>query len=91
MAKIDTEITIVNKLGLHARAAAKLVTLASGFSSDIQLRRDTRAANAKSIMGVMMLAAARGSKLQLVIEGEDAEKAANEIRRLVADRFGEGE
>lgn len=91
MAKIDTEITIVNKLGLHARAAAKLVTLASGFESDIQLIRDSRRANAKSIMGVMMLAAGKGTSLQMVISGSDAEAAADAITELVDDRFGEDE
>jgi len=84
-------ITIVNKLGLHARAAAKFVTLASRFGCDIRLDRDGRRVNAKSIMGVMMLAAARGAELLLSAEGEDAEQALASLEALVADRFGEGE
>lgn len=91
MAEIEKEITIVNKLGLHARAAAKLVTVASGFESDIQLIRDSRRANAKSIMGVMMLAAGKGTSLTLIANGRDAESAANAIEKLVGDKFGEGE
>ncbi len=91
MAEIETELTIINKLGLHARAAAKLVTVASGFESDIQLIRDSRSANAKSIMGVMMLAAGKGTALQLIVSGSDAEAASEAIIELVNDRFGEGE
>lgn len=91
MTEIETEITISNKLGLHARAAAKLVTAASGFESDIQLIRDTRRANAKSIMGVMMLAAGKGTTLKLVVSGDDAEAAVNTLQTLVNDKFGEGE
>ncbi len=91
MAELETEITISNKLGLHARAAAKLVTVASGFESDIQLIRDTRRANAKSIMGVMMLAASKGTALTLVVTGDDAEAASEAIAALVNDKFGEGE
>lgn len=91
MAEIEKEITIVNKLGLHARAAAKLVTIASGFESDIQLIRDSRRANAKSIMGVMMLAAGKGTTLRMIVSGGDAESAVDAIAALVNDRFGEGE
>lgn len=91
MAEIEKEITIINKLGLHARAAAKLVTVASGFESDIQLVRDSRRANAKSIMGVMMLAAAKGTSLQLFVNGNDAEAATEAIVDLIQDRFGEEE
>ena len=91
MAEIETEITIINKLGLHARAAAKLVTVASSFESDIQLIRDSRRANAKSIMGVMMLAAGKGTSLQLVVSGNDAQTASEAISDLVKDRFGENE
>lgn len=85
------QITIVNKLGLHARAAAKLVTTAGRFGCEIQLQREGRSANAKSIMGVMMLAAAKGCELTLVAEGEDAESALECLATLVAERFGEDE
>ncbi|KAA3626234.1 MAG: HPr family phosphocarrier protein [Proteobacteria bacterium] len=88
---METEITIINKLGLHARAAAKLVTVASGFESDIQLLRDSRRANAKSIMGVMMLAAGKGTTLKMIVAGGDAESATSAIQELVNDKFGEGE
>lgn len=84
-------ITIVNKLGLHARAAAKLVNTASGFRSEIRLRRDSREANAKSIMGVMMLAASKGANLELEVEGPDEEEAFEAIKRLFSDKFGEGQ
>ncbi len=84
-------ITIVNKLGLHARAAAKLVNTASRFRSDVRLRRDQKEANAKSIMGVMMLAAAKGTEMVLEVEGPDEEEAFGAMKELIADRFGEGE
>jgi len=87
----DMDITIVNKLGLHARAAAKFVTLASSFESDIQLSRDGRTVNGKSIMGVMMLAAAKGTQLTLHISGQDEETALNQLNELVNDKFGENE
>ena len=82
---------IVNKLGLHARAAAKLIDLASGFESRIRIRRDGREADAKSIMKVMMLAASRGTSIEVVAHGEDAEEAVEAIERLVAGRFDEAE
>ena len=85
------ELTIVNKLGLHARASAKLTQVASGFKSEVWLARDGRRVNAKSIMGVMMLAAGKGAALTVEAEGADAEAALAAIRALVADRFGEGE
>ncbi len=85
------EVTIVNKLGLHARAAAKLVTAASGFAAEIKLRRGEREVNGKSIMGVMMLAASQGTAIELVAEGEDAENALDTLAQLIADRFGEAE
>ena len=84
-------ITIVNKLGLHARAAAKFVTLASRFQSEIQLRRGNRTVNGKSIMGVMLLAASKGTVLELIAEGEDASSALAALEELVSDKFGEGE
>jgi phosphocarrier protein len=85
------ELTIVNKLGLHARAAAKLVTLASGFESDITIKRGGQQVNAKSIMGVMMLAAAKGVMIEICVDGNDADEALAEITRLVQNRFGEAE
>jgi len=88
---IEQRATIVNKLGLHARAAAKLVTCASRFSSAVQLRFNGQEVNGKSIMGVMMLAAAKGSELSLVVEGEDEAEAIEALQRLIADRFGEDE
>ncbi len=88
---VRRDVTIINKLGLHARAAAKLVTLASGFEADIRLRRDDREVNAKSIMGVMMLAAGKGTRLEVVATGEDAQAAVEQLDHLVRDRFGESE
>lgn len=89
MASADAEI--VNKLGLHARAAAKLTHVASGFQSDIWLSRSGRRVNAKSIMGVMMLAAGKGSTVRIEADGADAEAALAALTKLIADRFGEGE
>ena len=88
---IRRRLTIVNRLGLHARAAARLVSLASGYRARLLLRRGDKEVNAKSIMWVMMLAAARGSEVELLAEGEDEEAAAEAIARLVAERFGEPE
>jgi len=88
---IRKEITIINKLGLHARAAAKFVTLASTFASHIQLARPNRVVNGKSIMGVMMLAAAKGASLELTADGEDEHQAMNKLEQLVLNRFGESE
>ena len=82
---------IVNKLGLHARAAAKLTHTASGFQSEIWLSRSGRRVNAKSIMGVMMLAAGKGSTVKIEAEGADADAALAALTKLIADRFGEGE
>ena len=84
-------VTIVNKLGLHARAAAKLVTTASSFSSNIDLEKNGQRVNGKSIMGVMMLAASRGTELILYVSGEDEVAAADSLEQLIADRFGENE
>ena len=86
---MEKTVEIVNKLGLHARAAAKLVTLSSKFAADVRIRKDGREVSGKSIMGVMMLAAAKGSHIILVAEGEDAQQALDELAALVADRFGE--
>jgi phosphocarrier protein len=85
------EAPIVNKLGLHARAAAKLTHIASGFQSDIWLSRAGRRVNAKSIMGVMMLAAGQGSTVTIEAEGADAQAAIAALTKLIAERFGEGE
>lgn len=89
MPSVDADI--VNKLGLHARAAAKLTHLASGFRSEIWISRSGRRVNAKSIMGVMMLAAGKGSKVKLEAEGTDADAALTALAALIANRFGEGE
>jgi phosphocarrier protein len=82
---------IMNRLGLHARAAAKLTHLASGYESEIWLSRSGRRVNAKSIMGVMMLAASQGTSVLIEAEGADAQAALEALARLIADRFGEGE
>jgi len=86
---LKTEAIIINKLGLHARAAAKLVTLAMNFKSSVEIEFNGRKINAKSIMGVMMLAAAKGSKLSIEINGEDETFALEEILTLIKNRFGE--
>jgi len=85
------EIEIVNKLGLHARASAKLTQLAARFDSDVQVTRNGRKINAKSIMGVMMLAAGKGSKITLEIAGPDEEQAMEALCALIHDCFGEGQ
>ncbi len=85
------DIEITNKLGLHARASAKLTQLASKFKSEVHLMRNGRRVNAKSIMGVMMLAAARGSTVTLETAGPDENEALSAISALFADKFGEGE
>ncbi len=87
----SVEVEIVNRLGLHARAAAKLTHVAGGFQCEIWISRSGRRVNAKSIMGVMMLAAGKGSKVKLDAEGEDADAALAALTKLIADRFGEGE
>jgi len=88
---IKTPISISNRLGLHARASAKLSKLAGSFSSEVFLSRDGRRVNAKSIMGVMMLAAGMGSELELEVEGSDEQAATDAIVALVTDKFGEGQ
>jgi phosphocarrier protein len=85
------EAEIVNKLGLHARASAKLTQLAGSFPCEVWMERNGRRINAKSIMGVMMLAAGKGSKVVVDTEGEQAEAALAALLALIADRFGEGE
>ena len=85
------EVEIVNKLGLHARAAARLTQLAARFQSDVTIARNGRSVNAKSIMGVMMLAAGKGSKVALEIDGPDEAEAMDAVCTLIADCFGEGQ
>ena len=87
----SAEAEIVNKLGLHARASAKLTQLASGFAAEVWLSRGGRRVNAKSIMGVMMLAAGKGSAIRVETEGADGDAALTAILALIADKFGEGE
>jgi phosphocarrier protein len=84
-------VTIVNKLGLHARAATRLVNCASGFESEISLVKGTRTVNAKSIMGVLTLAASMGTELVILADGADEEEAAAALAELFADRFGESQ
>jgi phosphocarrier protein len=88
---IKSTLTISNKLGLHARASAKLTKLAGGFKSEVFLSRNGRRVNAKSIMGVMMLAAGIGSQVELETDGEDEQAAHDAITALVNDKFGEGQ
>jgi phosphocarrier protein len=85
------ELEIVNKLGLHARASAKLTQVAGRYKSEIWLSRSGRRVNAKSIMGVMMLAAAKGSTITVETDGRDEEEAMKAIEALIAERFGEDE
>jgi phosphocarrier protein HPr len=88
---IKTSIVISNKLGLHARASAKLTKMAGGFGCEIHLSRNGRRVNAKSIMGVMMLAAGLGSEIEIEADGADELAAMDALRTLIAGKFGEGE
>jgi len=88
---IQSNIQINNKLGLHARASAKLTKLAGGFKCDIHLSRNGRRVNAKSIMGVMMLAAGLGSEVVIETDGPEEQAAMDALRALIQDKFGEGE
>ena len=88
---LQQEAEIINKLGLHARASAKLTQLAGQFTSEIWIGRNGKRVNAKSIMGVMMLAAAKGSVIQIETDGPDEEAAMTALTGLIADCFGEGE
>jgi phosphocarrier protein HPr len=88
---IKQEIEIINKLGLHARASSKLTQTASQFTSDIWIEKNDRKVNAKSIMGVMMLAAAKGSSITLEANGADEDEAIAALQALINDYFGEGE
>ncbi len=87
----NKSVTIVNKLGLHARAAAKFVTLASSFSSEIMVSRNGNEVNGKSIMGMMMLAASKDSEIELAVSGDDEIDAIEKLEALIAQRFGEDE
>jgi phosphocarrier protein len=86
---IEKEITVINKLGLHARPAAQLVKTISRFKSEVSIKRDNLTVNAKSIMGVMMLAAELGAVLKFQIEGEDERLAMDAIEKVFQDKFGE--
>ncbi|MDD5240777.1 MAG: HPr family phosphocarrier protein [Sulfuricella sp.] len=88
---LQRDIEIINKLGLHARASAKLTQLAGQFKSEIWIMRNERRVNAKSIMGVMMLAASKGSTIYLETDGADENEAMQALVALIEDRFGEGE
>ncbi len=88
---ISTRISISNKLGLHARASAKLTKLASSYPCEVFLSRGTRRVNAKSIMGVMMLAAGLGAEIEIETDGEREQDAMDALRGLIIDKFGEGE
>jgi phosphocarrier protein len=87
----ERSVIIVNRLGLHARAAARFVTTASAFESEIDIAKNGQRVNGKSIMGVMMLAASRGTELIITASGEDEQEAADSLVALIADRFGEHE
>ena len=88
---IKTKVTISNKLGLHARASAKFTKLATGYKCDVFLTRKDRRVNAKSIMGVMMLAAGIGTEVEIETAGPDEQTAMDALTALVNDKFGEGE
>lgn len=88
---IKTDITISNKLGLHARAAAKLTKLAAGYPCEVWMSKGERRINAKSIMGVMMLAAGLGTQVEVETDGAQEQEAMNALLALIDDKFGEGE
>lgn len=89
---IESKISVVNKLGLHARASSKLAQLAGHFSSDIKIGKDeSNLVDCKSIMGLMLLAAGIGSELLLQVEGKDEQEATDQIKQIFADKFDEGE
>lgn len=91
MTQISRDIEIINKLGMHARAAAKFVKLASSFSSSIELEKQQQRVNGKSIMGVMMLAASKGSQVTIHANGDDAEDGIEKLEELINNRFDEDE
>jgi phosphocarrier protein len=88
---LQQEVMIINKLGLHARASAKLTQLASSFNCEVMMSRNNRRVNAKSIMGVMMLAASKGTTITIETNGEDEAEAMKALLNLINDYFGEGE
>lgn len=88
---LNKSVTIINKLGLHARAAARFVQLASGFDCDINVTLNGKKVSGKSIMGIMMLAAAKGKNIEISTSGPDEMNAISELEKLVLDRFGEDE
>jgi len=88
---VNRDIEIINKLGMHARAAAQFVQMASSFNSHIEIEKDGRRVNGKSIMGVMMLAAGKGSKVTLYADGEDEDESIKELANLINNRFNEEE
>ena len=88
---LQREVEIVNRLGLHARASAKLTQVAGLYNSEVWVSRNGRRVNAKSIMGVMMLAAAKGSRITVETNGADEAPAMQAVTALIADKFGEGE
>ncbi len=85
------EVEIINKLGMHARAAAKLVTMAQTFAAEIRVAKDGKEVNGKSIMGIMMLAAAKGNTIELIVDGEDESTAMQHLVELINNRFDEDE
>ena len=87
--KVQKEVTIVNRLGMHARPAAMFVRIASRFRSEVWVEKEGEQINGKSIMGLMMLAAGQGSKLLIRCEGPDADEALRELERLITDKFNE--
>lgn len=91
MNEVTLEIDIINKLGMHARAAAKFVNTASSFSSDVEIERNGHRVNGKSIMGVMMLAASKGTQIILHIQGDDANDCSDALKTLINNKFDEDE
>lgn len=89
--RIEKNLTIVNKLGLHARAATQLVQLANQFEAEIMLHKDDKEANANSVLGLMMLESAQGAQVKVVVTGPDAENAMAAVETLIAGRFNEDE
>lgn len=89
-AKVIEDIKIVNELGLHARAAANFVKIANNFNSEVKVEKDGISANGKSIMGIMMLAAPKGSVITVTAEGEDSKELMEALKELINDKFGEG-
>ncbi|HSW53206.1 MAG TPA: HPr family phosphocarrier protein [Sulfuricaulis sp.] len=85
------KLIIINKLGMHARASAKFVSLAAEFNAEITLQRNGQQVNGKSIMGIMMLAAAKGAEIEVCADGKDEKKAVEALAELINNRFGEGE